>query len=96
MLTATNFFQGEADDFLEYHNGMMFTTKDRDNDKSSWPNCAKQWKGAWWYNDCHKSHLNGQYLKANATTWAGINWYHFKNDRRSFKKTEMKTRPTHF
>ena len=96
-LQLLNFFQGDAGDSLTYHNGMMFSTKDRDNDKNNgWPNCAKQWKGAWWFNSCHYSNLNGQYLKEDARSWSGISWYYFTNDERSFKNTEMKIRPTQF
>ena len=91
------FFQGDEGDSLTNHNGMMFSTKDRDNDKNNiWPNCAKLWKGAWWFNNCHDSDLNGQYLQENARSWSGINWYRFKNNNRSFKNTEMKYLPTQF
>ena len=95
-LQLLNFFQGDAGDSLTYHNGMMFSTKDRDNDKDDGWNCAEQWKGAWWFNSCHYSDLNGQYLQEDARSWSGISWYHFKNDRRSFKNTEMKILPTQF
>ena len=60
-LTCTS-YNGNASDSLYYHNGMAFTTSDNVNDKSN-NNCATRFKGAWWYRSCHKSNLNGLYLK---------------------------------
>ena len=37
-------------------NGMMFTTRDQDNDKNAAGNCGTL--GGWWFNDCSKSALN--------------------------------------
>jgi hypothetical protein len=74
---------------------MKFSTKDKDNDQSG-GNCAMLRKGAWWYNHCAYSNLNGLYLKAGQTSSTGINWYYWKNDWRSVKETEMKTRPAQF
>ena len=54
------FYSGTAKDKLAYHNGMAFTTKDRDNDESS-DNCAVNGKGAWWYKSCWNSNLNSNY-----------------------------------
>ena len=54
------FYSGTATDQLTYHNGMAFTTKDRDNDNYG-GNCAVNEKGAWWYNDCSNSDLNSNY-----------------------------------
>ena len=49
-------FQGTTTDPMAHHNGMYFTTKDNDNDKSS-GNCALNIGltkpiGGWWYNQC--------------------------------------------
>jgi ficolin len=74
---------------------MNFTTYDRDNDVKS-SNCAVEYQGAWWYNHCHRSNLNGLYLQAVRKSDLGMNWLDWKNDRRSMKKTEMKLRPAAF
>ncbi|XP_062500430.1 ficolin-2-like [Corticium candelabrum] len=72
-LTFTS-FSGNASDALSYHNGMAFTTKDNDNDKWG-AKCAKNCNGAWWYNKCYYSNLNGLYLKtANSQNKKGIVW----------------------
>ncbi|CAM2103707.1 unnamed protein product [Caretta caretta] len=87
------FLKGTAGDSLFGHNGMMFSTHDHDNDVSS-INCAIAFKGAWWYNECHSSNLNGLYLKGAHESYAdGVNWKSSKGHNYSFKMTEMKIRP---
>ncbi|XP_028390978.1 ryncolin-1-like [Dendronephthya gigantea] len=86
-------YSGMRSDSLAFHNTMQFTTKDSDNDISS-DNCAKTWKGAWWYKNCHSCNLNGLYLGAGQTNAAGIKWHKWKN--LSMKKVELKIRPNHF
>jgi len=81
---------GSKDSF-GYHNNMPFTTKDRDNDRDSSQNCAVKCTGAWWYQDCQYSNLNGQYL-GEKQNWQGVIWYHFGRDL-SLKFAEMKMRP---
>ena len=41
--------------------GMMFSTRDRDNDKWDTYNCAAGLKGGWWHRYCSKSNLNSLY-----------------------------------
>nr|CAE54586.1 fibrinogen-like molecule [Suberites domuncula] len=44
-------------DFLGYHNGMKFSTLDRDNDKHG-GNCATSHRnGGWWFNKCYQMYL---------------------------------------
>ena len=79
--------------FLSFHSKMRFSTKDQDNDSKN-GSCAGMFKGAWWYNNCHHSNLNGQYLGGQHVTHAdGINWKEFRGYRYSLKRSEMKLRP---
>ena len=83
---------GDAGDSLAYHNGMKFSTKDRDNDLASY-SCAQLKKGGWWYNKCHHSNLNGLYLRGPNIQFAvGVIWYYWRGDYYSLQKTEMKIR----
>ncbi|XP_073448238.1 pyruvate dehydrogenase E1 component subunit beta, mitochondrial isoform X1 [Aquarana catesbeiana] len=85
--------KGNAGDSLGYHNNRPFTTKDRDNDEYG-RNCAADFKGAWWYGNCHNSNLNGLYLRGKHNSNAdGVNWETGKGDYYSYKITEMKFRP---
>uniref|UniRef100_A0A8C3IPX0 Fibrinogen C-terminal domain-containing protein n=1 Tax=Chrysemys picta bellii TaxID=8478 RepID=A0A8C3IPX0_CHRPI len=87
------FVTGTAGDSLIEHNGMMFTTHDRDNDMSL-INCAVTFKGGWWYGNCHMSNLNGLYLKGAHESYAdGVNWLTGKGHQYSYKMSEMKMRP---
>ncbi|CAB4015063.1 Hypothetical predicted protein, partial [Paramuricea clavata] len=89
-------FNGTAGDSLSYQKGMAFSTYDSDNDENG-SNCAREYKGAWWYKRCHHSNLNGLYLYGTHKSYAdGVNWYHFKGHYYSLKSTSMKIRPSAF
>ncbi|KAM5135076.1 ficolin-2-like [Mantella aurantiaca] len=60
-LVLGDFKDGNALDNMKYHKDMSFTTLDQDNDKRSTANCAQQFKGGWWYNECYHANLNGLY-----------------------------------
>ncbi|XP_066304201.1 uncharacterized protein [Branchiostoma lanceolatum] len=80
------------------NNGLQFSTKDRDNDPNAISNCAKQFKGAWWYSNCGSSNLNGKYYAEEPKTivHGGIFWQPWKDRYYSFKKVEMKILPASF
>ena len=87
---------GNSGDSLTEHRDMPFSTRDQDNDNFI-SNCAIKYKGAWWYNNCHHSNLNGLYLRGSHSTYAdGVNWFHWKGHYYSLKRTEMKIRPVDF
>ena len=71
---------------------MQFSTKDRDNDQWGGGSCATQWQGAWWYNSCHDSNLNGLY-RSGLSGNQGVQWGHFLNyNAISLKFVQMKLR----
>ena len=87
-------YSGTAGDSLTYHNGMKFSTRDNDNDNSSGTgNCALSYHGAWWFNHCFTSHLNGPYHHNPVISIVnGTIWYTWRGWYYSLKFTEMKTR----
>lgn len=86
-------YNGSAGDSMSYHSNSTFSTMDQDYDQDSSGSCARIYKGAWWYNDCHRSNLNGLYLNGSHSSFAnGVNWYHFKGYYYSLKLTEMKVK----
>ena len=93
LLTST----GTAGDSFGSHRGMAFSTRDVDNDTWNNNNCAVTLKGAWWYNACHASNLNGfYYLGSHSSHGDGVNWSAWKGYKYSLRKTEMKLRPSGF
>lgn len=90
---SVTMYSGNAGDSLTYHNGMAFSTKDKDNDLAT-DNCAKAHSGAWWFNSCLYSNLNGEYFytKNPRGDWNGIHWYHWKGKTYSLKRAVMMVR----
>ncbi|XP_058126804.1 microfibril-associated glycoprotein 4-like [Anopheles ziemanni] len=82
-------YTGTAGDSLSYHSGMKFSTFDRDNDASS-DNCANKNTGAWWFNACDYSNLNGLYL--NEVESKTMYWYYFKSGSHALAYSKMMIR----
>ncbi|XP_046511667.1 fibrinogen beta chain [Equus quagga] len=90
---------------MTIHNGMYFSTYDRDND--GWTTtdprkqCSKEDGGGWWYNRCHAANPNGRYYWGGQYSWDmakhgtddGVVWMNWKGSWYSMKKISMKIRP---
>ncbi|XP_017038435.1 ryncolin-4-like [Drosophila kikkawai] len=91
-LGSLGFASGDAGDSLARQLGMMFSTKDRNNDiRTDDEECAKRFTGAWWYEKCHDSNLCGKY--GDNDFGKGINWYTFRGHNYSLKRAVMMIRP---
>ena len=84
------FSSGAAGDSLgAHHNGAQFSTPDMDNDGWSVFHCSQQSHGAWWYNRCHDSNLNGKYSSTITYGTQYVRWRSWKGTQ-SLKETMMK------
>ena len=92
-LQVAGFKNGGAGDALTaFHNGMNFSTFDKDQD--TWgKNCASHYYGAFWYSACHHANINGVYLWGQtAHSATGVVWEEFKGYHYSLKAVAMKIR----
>ncbi|XP_033754642.1 fibrinogen-like protein 1 [Pecten maximus] len=85
-------YEGSAQDSLEMHKGMKFSTPDQDNDNWNNYHCAREWSSGWWYNNCWSALLNGQYHNRSDVKFRGITWNNWKHEQ--LARTEMKIRPS--
>ena len=75
-------------DSMDNHNGIQFTTKDRDHDENTGLNCADDYTGGgWWYKSCGDSVLTGGHSNRN------IYWGNERGATIYFSFVEMKLRP---
>ncbi|KAJ8311579.1 hypothetical protein KUTeg_010934 [Tegillarca granosa] len=91
-----NGYSGTAGEALMAHSGYKFTTKDKDQDTYK-DNCALVYNGAWWYNKCYSSNLNGWYVRSTKENSSSLNWYYFHKIPRHIplKTSEMKIKRKH-
>lgn len=96
-----NGYHGNAGDSLtsywHSHDEKPFSTYDKDNDDRFYDNCAEMYYGAWWFNDCFESHLNGKYYQYgshnNYFVRNGVQWNTI-HAHSSLKFVEMMIKPT--
>jgi len=63
---------------MGWNNGQKFSTKDRDQDRRSWGNCAGKLTGGWWYGDCTQAHLTGMHTdeRKHMSGYKQISYYY--------------------
>ncbi|KAI8747659.1 BgiBFREP26.1 [Biomphalaria glabrata] len=81
-------YSGNASNGLRFDNNMFFSTFDRENDLSGL-HCAQLYSGAWWYNDCSVSNLNGKW---GSKSDEGLRWHSLTGTKNSVSFSEMKLR----
>ncbi|EDW61099.2 microfibril-associated glycoprotein 4 [Drosophila virilis] len=93
-LSGLGKYTGDAGDALSYHVGMPFSTYDNDKTRNR---CALTYVGAWWYNSCQHSNLNGQYVEGGSyerkLSGRGICWKSWRGYDYGYKLTQMMIRP---
>ncbi|XP_043098422.1 microfibril-associated glycoprotein 4-like [Puntigrus tetrazona] len=91
LLSVSGFTDGGAGDSLSVHNGLMFSTFDKDQDLSL-DNCAKTYLGAFWYQSCHFTNPNGWYLWGEDPTYEAIGnvWATWKGNNVGMKSITMR------
>ena len=71
-------YDGTIDELFSFHDGMMFSTFDRDNDIHKTLHCVKHYNGGgWWYKNCIRlGNLNNI---IGVKTLDGLNYHDNKN-----------------
>ena len=68
-------YSGNAGDSMSYHNGMMFSTYDRDNDlveDVNWQHCAHYLGGGFWFNRCCRACVTVTKGRDGGLSWYGL------------------------
>ncbi|XP_066961939.1 ficolin-1-like [Macrobrachium rosenbergii] len=76
-----------AGDGFNIHDGMKFSTYDKDDDTNADGNCALLFGGGggWWYNNCYHVLPTGKYRSSGGTEYGGVAWYPWRNVKHSLK-----------
>ena len=82
-----------TDNSLFYNNNQLFAPKDYHNDEWSKTNCAVRYYGAWWFNGCYTSNLNGKYFRDKKFNLKCAVWRKWPRDCYSLKAVQIKIRP---
>uniref|UniRef100_A0A6P7GQ47 Ficolin-1-like isoform X1 n=1 Tax=Diabrotica virgifera virgifera TaxID=50390 RepID=A0A6P7GQ47_DIAVI len=89
-------YSGDAGDSLSRHLYAKFSTLDVDQDNSTTTSCAQEFEGAWWYEHCHQSNLNGKFLTVvlpGGKNGHGLSWHALKNSYENLAGSRMMIRP---
>ncbi|KAG7491305.1 hypothetical protein MATL_G00002140 [Megalops atlanticus] len=92
-LHVGGYIDGGSGDSLSYHNDMLFSTFDRDQDSYYYYNCAERYQSGFWFNSCMYTNPNAVYAWGPTYTYeTGIQWGTWKSYY-SLKTFTMKIRP---
>ncbi|XP_063059733.1 microfibril-associated glycoprotein 4-like [Engraulis encrasicolus] len=88
------YLRGNAGDALKKHNGMKFSTYDKDQDTHDENNCASHHMGGFWYANCNDANPNGLYIPDSASPHNNVyvSWNSWKGPTYSLKTITMKMR----
>ena len=82
-------YSGNAGDSLSFHNGMMFSTYDRDNDLApqgaQLDHCANYLAGGFWFNNCCKACITVMKGRGNS----GFSWHGLPTTGKELKSASM-------
>ena len=73
------------------HNGMKFSTRDRENDIHDDLHCAQYYTSAWWFSDCGS--VNYNYNSDNAPDFSGVVYGDWRGVRYSLPNAQFCIRP---
>ncbi|XP_059170343.1 ficolin-1-like [Physella acuta] len=79
-------FSGNVTDDFSYHNHQMFYTSDSPTSNS----CTKTYSGGWWFNNCHRVYLTGEWKSREQSK--GVHWESLTTNKKSLDSVEMKMR----
>jgi len=92
-ILSVSSYSGNAGDSLASSNGAKFSTPKEDQDGSPNGNCAKTYRGGWWYNFCTRACLNA-FRYAEGSTEYGFRWWHLHRNNEAISGSTMKIRKT--
>ncbi|XP_066269812.1 ficolin-3-like [Branchiostoma lanceolatum] len=67
-------YSGTAGDAMFVHRNQPFSTRDREHDTLASGNCARAYRGGWWYAKCFDANLNGEYTKEAEANLSSVSW----------------------
>ncbi|CAL8325133.1 unnamed protein product [Arctogadus glacialis] len=90
---------GDLPDAMTNQTGMMFSTKDQDNDSHQDSSCAASYTGGWWFNACGDANLNGRYVSVRPKSRgperrSEIQWRPSRRAAFSLRSTQISVRPS--
>jgi len=71
---------GNREEGFSWHDEIMFSTYDRDNDPESSRHCAALCGGGFWYKACYRAGVNCE-RKSNFAWYRNVRWIYLQTSR---------------